>query len=330
MNEFVSGMSAKLIDVLSSVISEDSTYYLLDFPDHSNVGDSAIFLGEAAALNSINRSTPEMVLSHKFDYNTLITLPGDGVILLHGGGNLGDIWPKHQVAREALIEKFTDRKIIQLPQSMHFSTEARLDSFARIIDSHKDITLLLRDDFSYSIAKNKFNCKVFLCPDAAYALGEQARFGKSTLPTLGLMRNDIESASGGESFGKTLSPCAVEDWLEEPKLRTKREKLIEYVFFNYRSSRRFLSTLVADSYNRRAMLRFSRGISQLSRAEIVVTDRLHAHIMCELLGIPHVVLDNSYGKISNFIRTWGHAENTKFATSFEDVNLFVDEFKRGL
>jgi pyruvyl transferase EpsO len=36
----------------------------------------------------------------------------------------------------------------------------------------------------------------------------------------------------------------------------------------------------------------------------VVTDRLHAHILCLLLGIPHAVLDNSYGKLTRFLDAW--------------------------
>ena len=42
----------------------------------------------------------------------------------------------------------------------------------------------------------------------------------------------------------------------------------------------------------------------LSKGRAVITDRLHAHILCVLLGIPHVVLDNSYGKVRSFYDTW--------------------------
>jgi pyruvyl transferase EpsO len=31
---------------------------------------------------------------------------------------------------------------------------------------------------------------------------------------------------------------------------------------------------------------------------------LHGHILATLLGIPHVILDNSYGKLSSFYRQW--------------------------
>ncbi|MFT4085249.1 MAG: polysaccharide pyruvyl transferase family protein, partial [Nocardioides sp.] len=37
-------------------------------------------------------------------------------------------------------------------------------------------------------------------------------------------------------------------------------------------------------------------------ARLVVTDRLHAHVLAGLMGIPHVVLDNSYGKIGAVYR----------------------------
>lgn len=45
-------------------------------------------------------------------------------------------------------------------------------------------------------------------------------------------------------------------------------------------------------------------MSILGRSRVVITDRLHAHILSTLLGRSNVVLDNNYGKISNFIEAW--------------------------
>lgn len=36
----------------------------------------------------------------------------------------------------------------------------------------------------------------------------------------------------------------------------------------------------------------------------MITDRLHGHILCLLLGLPHVLLDNTYGKLKDFYDTW--------------------------
>jgi pyruvyl transferase EpsO len=56
--------------------------------------------------------------------------------------------------------------------------------------------------------------------------------------------------------------------------------------------------------DRLAAWRVRRGMRLLGTGARVVTDRLHAHILCLLLGIPHTTLDNSYGKLSTFIGTW--------------------------
>ncbi len=49
-----------------------------------------------------------------------------------------------------------------------------------------------------------------------------------------------------------------------------------------------------------------RGLDILARGRVVITDKLHGHLMALLAGIPHVVLDNSYGKVSGTYRTWTH------------------------
>jgi exopolysaccharide biosynthesis predicted pyruvyltransferase EpsI len=49
-----------------------------------------------------------------------------------------------------------------------------------------------------------------------------------------------------------------------------------------------------------------RGCSILARGRVVVTDRLHGHILSLLQGIPHVAMDNSYGKVRAVHDTWTH------------------------
>src|SRR3546814_2699367 len=57
-------------------------------------------------------------------------------------------------------------------------------------------------------------------------------------------------------------------------------------------------------YQMLAQWRLRRGISMLSQGRVIVTDRLHAHILSLLLDIPQVVLDNMYGKVSAFAAQW--------------------------
>ncbi|MGH8471352.1 MAG: polysaccharide pyruvyl transferase family protein, partial [Gammaproteobacteria bacterium] len=58
------------------------------------------------------------------------------------------------------------------------------------------------------------------------------------------------------------------------------------------------------TYNALARSRYRRGAKILSQGKLVITDRLHAHIISILLDIPHVALDNSYGKLGSFIAAW--------------------------
>jgi exopolysaccharide biosynthesis predicted pyruvyltransferase EpsI len=46
------------------------------------------------------------------------------------------------------------------------------------------------------------------------------------------------------------------------------------------------------------------GVALLSRAEAAVTDRLHGHILCLLLRIPHVLIRDRFGKLDSFQSTW--------------------------
>ena len=53
-----------------------------------------------------------------------------------------------------------------------------------------------------------------------------------------------------------------------------------------------------------ARRRLERGVALLSSGRRIVTDRLHGHILSLLLGRPHRLVDNCYGKLSSFVACW--------------------------
>ncbi|HEX2412048.1 MAG TPA: polysaccharide pyruvyl transferase family protein [Solirubrobacteraceae bacterium] len=63
------------------------------------------------------------------------------------------------------------------------------------------------------------------------------------------------------------------------------------------------------------------GVDLLCSARVVVTDRLHAHVLCVLLGIPHVVTDNVSGKIRAFHDAW---------TLETPLAVWTDSLQRGV
>jgi pyruvyl transferase EpsO len=279
---------------------------LVDFPDHPNVGDSAIYLGELEWLRARHGIAPGYVCgAGNFSADALRRAVPEGPVLIHGGGNFGDIWPYHQQFRETVLTTFRDRRIIQLPQTIHFSDVAALNRAAEKIATHGNVLLLVRDRHSFDLARNVFKCEVRLCPDMALALGPRPRPVKARHDSLLLLRTDKEKANN-DSSPPLPDGAVVCDWLGEPsnfRMWLRRWSACSAMLQaparafdrNYQRER-FYRTLAAH--------RVARGLRMLASGSRVITDRLHGHILCLLLGISHIALDNSYGKLGNFISTW--------------------------
>lgn len=281
MTDVVAAQQALLLRRYHAHVGPGSAYALVDFPDHPNVGDSAIWLGECRMLRAVTGRPPDYVSTwHDFDGAAFLRACPEGTLFLHGGGNLGDLWPHHQQFREALLRALRDRPVVQLPQSIHFADHRGLARFAAIVADHPDFTLHVRDRESLAIASQHLDCRTHLTPDSAFALGPQQR-GAADTPILALMRTDIERRP---ARAPVLAGATVVDWLEEdPGLPTG---------------------IGSEAREAQADARVARGLRLLSRGTGIVTDRLHGHILATLLGIPHRVFDNRYGKLGAYIRTW--------------------------
>jgi pyruvyl transferase EpsO len=298
----ISAQRRRLEEVLGRYVGPGAPYALLDFPDHSNVGDSAIYAGEVRILTELSGAPPRYVSTFcGFDPARLARACPDGPILFHGGGNFGDLWPAHQEFREKILARYPDRKIVQLPQSIHFQDEANVARCARAIAAHKDFHLLVRDRRGEAFARERFDCPVELSPDSAFALGPLPRRGASDLDVLLLLRTDLEAR--GDRPGHPLPPRWAEaDWLGDDSLsRTARAAIRLEALLQGRFGREAREEW---KFARLAMRRVERGLKLLSRGRGLITDRLHAHILAILLDVPHVVLDNMYGKITSYLSCW--------------------------
>ena len=59
---------------------------------------------------------------------------------------------------------------------------------------------------------------------------------------------------------------------------------------------------------------------------VVVTAGLDRHILCLLLGIPHLLLGDSYGKLRGFHAAWTHgAPDVRFASEPGEVSALARE-----
>lgn len=294
---------------------------LLDWPGHTNVGDSAIWLGALAALER-RFGRPPAFLSRGAEFpHALDALMPDGIVFLLGGGNFGDLWGSVHENRLRVLQSFRHRRIIQLPQSIHFRSPALLDATRKAVEQHPDFTLLVRDKASFAFAGTQFSCPAMLTPDMAYALGSLAPPVPPDTDVFSLLRTDVERQEDRPERRELerLGPC--EDWTRRraPGLH----RVVDAVVLDLSSSSPALMRLRERAYRRYARKEVLRGARLLARGRLVVTDRLHAHILCHLMERPHIVLDNNYGKIFGFIDTWPRDAKTFTARGLRDIEAII-------
>ncbi len=297
-------LGAQVAGALADELDGVEQIALVDFPNHPNVGDSAIWLGEIAAIRSLG-----VRVAYACDQRSYVpehlrrALGPDGAIVLHGGGNLGDLYPRYQRLRERVLADFPDRRTIQFPQTianMGPDTERRMTA---LLDGHRRFSALARDHATLAWFE-RAGVPARLAPDPAFCLGALPVSGGDGV--LWLARTDEESIATPIAL-----PAGVRrgDWPAPSWLWHRRRMLSRRASYAVSALPRVSRPLAGPAtglYGRLAAERVRTGMAFLGSASAVVTDRLHAHILCMLGGIPHVMRDNSTGKLSGFHAAWTH------------------------
>jgi pyruvyl transferase EpsO len=295
--------SALYHDKIGPLLPPDAPFALLDFPDHSNVGDSAIWAGELAFLDRHNggrRAAYVGTLRH--DPAEVTGYVPEGPVLLHGGGNFGDTWSAHQEFRYRALEVLKGRPVVQLPQSIHFEDPAQWDVAARHIDAHGQFTLCVRDQESHDAATKHFDCPVVMVPDAAVNIFKLPSDPPSQA-VLSVLRTDREAVwTGATDLLKTYGDLI--DW-PAPNVWTLPDRIQKKLLERTSLTRKAMMAHREAMYRRHAQMRVDAGVKALSQGRFIVSDRLHVHLISALMRRPHAVLDNFYGKISRHIALWG-------------------------
>ena len=170
----VDDLRERVQDSLSHALDGSVRVALLEFPDHGNVGDSAIWLGERALLDQHGVEVAYASTMSTYSKKGLLRrLSPSNPILMHGGGNFGDIWPSSQVFKLQVLEDFPTHRVVFLPQTMHFLAPESRHAFASAISRHGRVTLMARDSRSLIEAKALGAERVMLVPDSAFGLRVQ-------------------------------------------------------------------------------------------------------------------------------------------------------------
>ncbi|PVD31820.1 hypothetical protein C0Q70_07238 [Pomacea canaliculata] len=305
-DEVVWEMQRLHVRVLTSLLAGRRHAMLMEFATYENKGDPAIAAGQVALLKrlkvtivfscSTGRCNDDNLkkareISNGYNSTSLI-------ILLQGGGNLLG-YPGFDTARKRILNLFPDFPTVLFSQSIWLKNKnrAHLNESLEIYSHRENLTIFLRDRQSLALAQEYFpGTKLMLMPDMAFGLGRVPRTMPPTLDIVWLKRSDRESSGYKVPEIPTNLSVSMSDWWD-------------------------WKTNPGKSPMETAFLMTFNGFSYLQRGRVVITDRLHGHILSVLLGIPHVLIDNPpYFKLSSFRRTWtAGLSNTVLVTTGEEA-----------
>ena len=271
----------------------------LDIPIYYNVGDLLIYKATEEFIKIYNINVIYRSSFHNLNH---CKINEADIILLQGGGNFGDLYPKHQKFREDIIKKYPKKIIICLPQSIQFKNELSMLESSVIFSSHDFFYLLVRDTVSYRIGK-KFSTRVFLTPDIVenfnnFLINMSYKLKlKNNDCKLFFLRNDIES-NHTIDFDKDLKKII--DWHDFINFYDKLILKISILL----SQKKIFNKLHIYIWSSHVDILIARCIKYFRYYNFVETDRLHGYILAKLLNINVKLIDNNYKKNSRYYQQW--------------------------
>lgn len=257
---------------------------IIGTPTHGNLGDHAIWYATEQILNMVfpDANIVDITID---DFRTDIEgiyclIKEEDLILLQGGGNLGNYYMDDEIIRRYVIARFWKNRIILFPQTVDFtkdeSGQIELQKSAQIYGLHSGLTLIARDDASKEILQNHFHNPVFKLPDVVLTLNKPKTAGcrKGVLLCL---RNDKES---------TLTALS----------RKQVENLLRQKYDLVKQTDTAVDHTVDKSHRKQEL---EQKWEEFSSAELVVTDRLHGLIFSVITDTPCIVFPNFNTKVTS-------------------------------
>lgn len=259
--------------------------YVLNTPEHGNLGDQAIALAQNKFLENYFPTKKIVEFSHKECELFLDCIKScvtkESIIFIHGGGYIGSLWPNEHKLLVKMLKRLKKYNIVIFPQTIFFSnSDLKLKGkFIKLIRKNRNLTILTRDKTSFDFLKReKVKCKFELYPDIVLYLS-QKRDLKRNGKVLICFRNDNEKISNHEKIiGILKDNCYNLD---------------------------FTDTVIESSINgNEREEKVLEKLNQFSNYSLVVCDRLHAMIFCTITKTPCIAFDNLSKKVSGVYKKW--------------------------
>ncbi len=280
-------------------------------PNHDNLGDYAIAEAEKVLFH---RYAPECNLfcvdmtDSVRDMNVLKKLlKAEDMMILTGGGNLGNQYMDDERIRRNVIQNFPHCRVVLFPQTMYFTPDEEGIKEQRqtreIYNAHKDLWMAARDKKSYNDMKELFSCQVRLLPDVVLTMKPFEPMHRQG--ALLVLRSDLESTLNEE----------------------KRDTLKRLLKDKYGLVKETDTTTTNIPKHTEIQEMLMAKWKEFQQAQLIVTDRLHGMIFAALAQTPCIVLSNYNHKLRETWRWLRHLDYVVYLENGDSLETVLNQMQ---
>lgn len=283
-----------------------------ELPCFDNLGDHAIAYATSKFLDdfiSKHREYQKYVVED-FDtpgaVNDLLKIVNkDDIIVLQGGGNMGNLYPFADGFRKIIMNKFSNNRVVQFPQTLYFTNntagEKAKQKRKKEVDICSNMLLCARDGISYEKMQELFDVEVIKMNDIVSYLDESQYASDNREGILLCLRSDIESALDAKAKKNLLKACeSVNNKVDVSDTVTGGTVSI--------SDR---EEILIDKWK------------TFGKHKLVVTDRLHGMIFSIITKTPCVIIGNNHHKVRETYRTFEKCEYIYFVENIDEIDDII-------
>lgn len=273
---------------------KQQTVWFLDAPDYGNLGDQAIAY---ATKKFLSDTLPNAQIVEIQESNLVASLsvlknvvkPTD-LIVLQGGGNMGNLYPRYEWIRRLVVRNFPDNKIVIFPQSVYFtadkSGQREKEVSGSVYRNHKNLTIFARDSQSKKKMEEFFpGINIQLSPDIVLYLTGLVKHNESK--NIGVcIRDDQERSISNEQLENLLN-------------RIKQDKSDDCI--DTLTTTAEISEPITETERETYVI---EKLQEFSQYRLIITDRLHGMVFSYVVGTPCIAIDNKTGKSKALYNDW--------------------------
>lgn len=294
-----------ILEEIKAHRTSDTEVFLIGTPVHGNLGDHAIAIAEKMFLGTIFQQIHEIEMPfYRMCHNRIkkYIRPQD-IIIISGGGWMGNQWPEDDRVIRDIVTAYPDNRIVIFPQTIFYEEcdqkEEQISEAKQVYSRAENTVMCLRDKQSYDFAMQNGYQNAYYVPDIALYL-KHDNFLFKRHGVLMIRRRDREKVVDDTVWSNITKKLCL-----------------------YGCDVSYADTIEKDVSLEERERKLDRKLIELSQAQVIVTDRLHAMVFAAITATPCIAFDNSSKKVSGvyqWIKDLGYIE---LADSEHDVIAFV-------